>query len=67
MDTTKNTGRISRTLPGQYFPVEPGSVCDEHPSLSAVVKIQSETTATKVEYVYACNDCKLKFDLALSF
>jgi hypothetical protein len=46
------------SLPGSSHPFPEGSMCDSHPTVPAVARIQGETDSMGCEYVLICAECQ---------
>lgn len=53
------SGPVS-TLPGCHAYLPPGTMCDDHPSVPAVARIQGETDSMGAEYLDLCAECVAK-------
>lgn len=55
-DKYVSSGPVS-TMPGFSTFVDDGTVCDEHPTILAVRRVQGETDSFGCEYYYMCREC----------
>jgi hypothetical protein len=53
------------TLPGSYHTLPAGTMCDDHPDVPAVVRVQTDTDSFGAEYWDLCTACHLTFKAEL--
>lgn len=47
-----------RTMPGTFYPLPEGALCDTHPQRRAICRIQGETDALGAEFSDCCAECR---------
>lgn len=50
-----------RTLPGALMSLPPGTMCDSHPTVLAVARVQGETDSFGAEFHDVCEECRAQF------
>lgn len=55
-DLYVSQGPVS-SMPGSRHSMPEGSMCDEHPTVPAVARVQGETDSFGCEYYFACQQC----------
>lgn len=62
MKEHSSRGPVS-SMPGSFSRVDPEDMCDEHESVPAAKRVQTETDSMGCEYVYMCQACIDAFSL----